>query len=147
MTLSMESLTQIVKEAVSAALAEALPTLLAHSKPVESKIPTTSTSSSSQVLPPKPPPGPSESHTLPLIPNALVYVESDVPEPPAGVGLDVDRLSTIWDDSWTSWKNTSPLIINNRPVPLRHFRSVYIHTPHWKQLKQQWSKWKVRAAL
>ncbi|KIL53880.1 hypothetical protein M378DRAFT_47054, partial [Amanita muscaria Koide BX008] len=54
---------------------------------------------------------------------------------------DIDHLSTIWDDMWPSWAGNSPLVIKNEPIPLKHFRTVYIHTQRWKMLKQQWSKW------
>lgn len=81
--------------------------------------------------------------TLLLVPDALEYTENDVPEPPAGIGLKIERLSAIWDDSWPNWKNTSPLTIKGRPVPLKHLRDVYTRSGDWKYLKQQWSKWNV----
>ncbi|KAF8335641.1 hypothetical protein F5887DRAFT_891815 [Amanita rubescens] len=82
--------------------------------------------------------------TLPLEPNVLQFLDCDVPEPPAEVGLDIDQLSSIWDATWPTWKDASPLIIKNLPIPLKHFQSVYAGTGRWKQLKQQWSKWNVK---
>lgn len=81
--------------------------------------------------------------TLTLVSDVLEYTEHDVPEPPAGIGLTIERLSAIWDDSWSDWKNTSPLIIKGRPVPLKHLRKVYTRSSHWRYLKQQWSLWNV----
>ena len=79
---------------------------------------------------------------LHLVPDALEYLASDVPEPPV-VGLEIEQLAAIWDDSWPTWKNKSPLVIKERPVALKHFRSVYIGSSRWKSVKQQWSKWNV----
>ncbi|KAF8332922.1 hypothetical protein F5887DRAFT_1080596 [Amanita rubescens] len=80
------------------------------------------------------------NRTLPLTSEVLEYLEGDIPEPPVEIGLDVYQLSTVWNDSWPTWKSVSPLIIKSRPVPLMHLRCVYGGTGHWKHLKQQWSK-------
>lgn len=79
---------------------------------------------------------------LPLTPDALEYTRNDVPEPLL-VGLAIEPLAAIWDDSWPTWKNISPLVIKERPVPLKHFRSVYIGSSEWKSVRHQWLKWKV----
>ena len=79
---------------------------------------------------------------LPLVPDALEYIDSDVPEPPS-VGLEIELLTAIWDDSWPTWRNKSPLVIKGRPVALKHFRSVYIGSSQWASVRQQWSKWNV----
>ncbi|KAM6489044.1 hypothetical protein JOM56_015456 [Amanita muscaria] len=87
---------------------------------------------------------PSTCHrTLILHSGVLLFATADVPEPPAHAHarIDIHLLSKIWDDSWPSWIGSSPLVINNKPVPLKNWRAVYCRTSHWKTLKQQWSKW------
>ncbi|KAF8335634.1 hypothetical protein F5887DRAFT_1079040 [Amanita rubescens] len=86
----------------------------------------------------------SKSSTAPMlkkVPGTIRHQEADIPDPPSGIGLDIGRLIGIWDDSWPSWKNISPLVIKGQSIPLKHFHSIYIGSCQWKHLKQNWSKW------
>lgn len=80
---------------------------------------------------------------LDLQTGALHFAMADAPEPPTAIGLDIEYLSEIWDDSWPSWRSHSPLKIKGQPIPLKCFHMVYRHTAQWKTLKQQWLKWSV----
>lgn len=82
-------------------------------------------------------------HSIDLHTGVLYFTNKDVPEPPTGIGLDIEALASIWDDSWPSWKHVSPLVIKGKPIPLKFFHSIYIRSSQWKFLKQNWSKWNV----
>ena len=75
--------------------------------------------------------------------GTLRFTVEEAPKPPTHIGLDIEWLAAIWDDSWPTWKNISPLVIKERPVPLKYFRSIYIGSSEWKSVRQQWSKWNV----
>src|SRR6266550_2246336 len=151
MSVDIETLRQIVKEAMSAVIVDTSQTPQLHCPnlvPAGISAIDKDTTGCRERSPPDVLVLPSGLKTagscvLPLVPDALEYTGNDVPEPPA-VGLDVERLAAIWDDSWPTWKNISPLVIKERPVPLKHFRSVYIGSSQWKKsIRQQWSRWNV----
>ena len=75
--------------------------------------------------------------------GTLSFTVDEAPKPPIQIGLDIEWLAAIWDDSWPTWNNKLPLVVKERPVALKHFRSVYIGSSQWKSVKQQWSKWNV----
>ena len=75
--------------------------------------------------------------------GTLYFTEEEAPKPPIHIGLDIEWLAAIWDDSWPTWKKISPLVIKERAVALKHFRSVYIGSSQWTSVRQQWSKWNV----
>src|SRR6266576_1992763 len=68
--------------------------------------------------------------------GTLYFTLEEAPKPPIHIGLDIEWLAAVWDDSWPTWKNISPLVIKERPVPLKHFRSVYIGSSQWKSVRQ-----------
>ncbi|KAJ7730052.1 hypothetical protein B0H14DRAFT_2409654, partial [Mycena olivaceomarginata] len=47
----------------------------------------------------------------------------------------------VWNDNSPQWKGTSPLKIQNVPIPLVHYPLVY---NQWKGVKKVWFEWKVR---
>jgi len=67
--------------------------------------------------------------------EVLDFDESDIPEVPPTVPKGIEEVACVWDDSHPSWAMSSPLMIKDIPIALKHWGSVYqrLSTP-----KKEW---------
>jgi hypothetical protein len=84
------------------------------------------------------------SRTLVLGDDKLLYYRTDdVPDPPAlNITGNIPKLARMWDDSSVDWDRSSPLVINDVPIALIHWKVVYSGKV-WAGIKQNWHSWKV----
>lgn len=76
--------------------------------------------------------------------KTIDYQSSDLPPyVPVGISLEIEVLARLWDDSWTSWNKTSPLVIKSIPVALIHWPSVRWPSPVWAKAGKTWKRWEV----
>jgi hypothetical protein len=79
--------------------------------------------------------------------KSVTFDESDIPDPPAiSYAKNIEDLLGVWNDNSPQWNGTSPLKIQNVPIPLVHYPLVYKYWKgsQWKGVKKVWFEWKVR---
>ncbi|KAJ7050800.1 hypothetical protein C8F01DRAFT_1067449 [Mycena amicta] len=54
----------------------------------------------------------------------------------------IDDLFGEWDDTHSSWKNTSPIVIDERPIALKYIHPMFINSGTWAAHKTKWNDWK-----
>lgn len=90
----------------------------------------------------------SRTRTLHMASGKLItYRECDIPDPPAvSYAKAIEDLLHVWDDNSPKWTGTSPLKINDVPIPLIYWPTVYKYWKgsQWKGVKKTWFDWKVR---
>ncbi|KAJ7434194.1 hypothetical protein B0H11DRAFT_1888466 [Mycena galericulata] len=78
--------------------------------------------------------------------NFITFRECDIPDPPAvSYAKSIEALLRVWDDNSPDWDGTSPLKINEVPVPLIYWPTVYKYWKgtQWKGVKKIWFDWKI----
>lgn len=78
--------------------------------------------------------------------KSVTFCESDIPDPPAvSYAKSVEDLLDVWSDQSPRWSGTSPLRINEVPIPLVYWPDVYKYWKgsQWKGVKKTWFDWKV----
>lgn len=74
----------------------------------------------------------------------LHYHAEDVPDPPAlNITGNIPKLARMWDDSSIDWDRSSPLVIKDVPIALKHWKEVYSGSKIWAGIKQTWHSWRV----
>lgn len=75
-------------------------------------------------------------------------------EPLEYSGLDIDdppllKYSNDMDGLLRDWEDSSHLIVNNVPIPLKYWKQIYRYAKPeaWKLLKNHWSNWRVNIPL
>ncbi|KAJ7778025.1 hypothetical protein DFH07DRAFT_1036538 [Mycena maculata] len=89
----------------------------------------------------------SPTRTLKMAHGKLItFRECDIPDPPAvSYAKSIEELPWVWDDNSPDWNGTSPLSINNTPIPLVYWPTVYKYWKgtQWKGVKKTWFDWKI----
>ncbi|KAJ7736982.1 hypothetical protein DFH07DRAFT_985795 [Mycena maculata] len=89
----------------------------------------------------------SPTRTLKMAHGKLItFRECDIPDPPAvSYAKSIEELPRVWDDNSPDWNGTSPLSINNTPIPLVYWPTVYKYWKgtQWKGVKKTWFDWKI----
>ncbi|KAJ7901212.1 hypothetical protein B0H14DRAFT_2555986 [Mycena olivaceomarginata] len=78
--------------------------------------------------------------------KSVTFDESDIPDPPAvSYAKNIEDLLGVWNDNSPQWNGTSPLKIQNVPIPLVHYPLVYKYWKgsQWKGVKKVWFEWKI----
>ncbi|KAJ7714249.1 hypothetical protein DFH07DRAFT_934665 [Mycena maculata] len=76
----------------------------------------------------------------------FTFRECDIPDPPAvSYAKSIEELPRVWDDNSLDWNGTSPLSINNTPIHLVYWPTVYKYWrgTQWKGVKKTWFDWKI----
>lgn len=76
----------------------------------------------------------------------ITFRESDIPDPPAiSYAKSLEDLLLVWTDNSTRWNGTSPLKINDVPIPIVYWPIVYKYWrgTQWQGVKKVWFDWKV----
>ncbi|KAJ7601746.1 hypothetical protein B0H17DRAFT_1122912, partial [Mycena rosella] len=70
--------------------------------------------------------------------KVVTFRESAIPDPPADLLL-------VWDDNSPQWRGVSPLKINDIPIPIVYWPTVYKYWKgtQWKGVKKVWFDWKI----
>ncbi|KAF9046754.1 hypothetical protein BJ165DRAFT_1474000 [Panaeolus papilionaceus] len=92
--------------------------------------------------------------------GAVISVtEADIPDPPSisFTNDKIDNLNAMWDFTPPHYRDTSPLIVKNIRIPIKHWRDLYksrIKLPlgrYWKEnqwngIKRYYGKWRIIVA-
>ncbi|KAJ7683782.1 hypothetical protein B0H17DRAFT_985676 [Mycena rosella] len=78
--------------------------------------------------------------------KVVTFRESAIPDPPAvSYAKSVEDLLLVWDDNSPQWRGVSPLKINDIPIPIVYWPTVYKYWKgtQWKGVKKVWFDWKI----
>jgi hypothetical protein len=91
--------------------------------------------------------GEAPTRTLKLAGGKIItFCASQIPDPPAvSYAKSVEDLLLSWDDKSAHWNGTSPLKINDVPIPIIYWPTVYKYWKgtQWQGVKKSWFDWKV----
>ncbi|KAJ6622807.1 hypothetical protein B0H10DRAFT_1944404 [Mycena sp. CBHHK59/15] len=91
--------------------------------------------------------GPTRTRTLKMADGKFItFRESDIPDLPAvSYAKSIEDLLLVWNDNLPHWSGTSPLKINEVPIPLIYWPTVYKYWKgtQWKGVKKSWFDWKI----